>query len=188
MSTTQLFAELLVSGTGVVIWLAFLLAWGFQISFRELTSDASIFTLAPIVAIAYVFGIILDRMGYSIFRGSERRFRNRVVGSQESPHIKDKELYVLTNSKELGLQINYNRSRLRICRSWIINFILIAISSALWGYSSNPSTAFYLPVAIFLLGLATFFVWSRLVVDHYRNIQTSYNYLKTSTPQKSQEE
>ena len=51
MSTTQLFAELLVSGAGVVIWLAFLLAWQHQISFQDFISDASIFTLAPIVAI-----------------------------------------------------------------------------------------------------------------------------------------
>jgi D-alanyl-lipoteichoic acid acyltransferase DltB (MBOAT superfamily) len=186
MSTTQLFAELLVSGTGVVIWLAFLLAWAFRISFQDLTSDANIFTLAPIVAIAYVLGIVMDRLGYSIFRGSEHRLRNRIVDSKESPPIRDQEMYVVTNSNELGLQINYNRSRLRICRSWIINFILIAISSALWGYSFDPGTALYLPIASLLLSLATLFIWSRLVIDHYRNIQTSYNYLKTHRPPKHQ--
>jgi hypothetical protein len=178
MSTTQLFAELLVTGTGVVIWLAFLLAWGFRLSFQDITANATVFTLAPIVAVAYVLGIVMDRLGYSLFRGWERRLRGGIVDSKRTPPIEDRERYVLTNSEELGLQTTYNRSRLRICRSWVINFILIAVSSALWGYSLDPNTALYLPAASVSLGLVTLFVWARLVTDHYRNILASYDYLK----------
>jgi hypothetical protein len=67
VSTTQLFAELLVIGLGVVIWLLFLAATVFEFSWQDIASNTNLLTLAPIGGIAYVLGIVFDRIG-PVFR------------------------------------------------------------------------------------------------------------------------
>jgi hypothetical protein len=79
MNTTQLFAELLITGTGVVIWLGFLIASGLRLSIQDITSNMSVLTLAPVIGIAYVLGIIVDRIGYDLFSGLEARNRDQVI-------------------------------------------------------------------------------------------------------------
>jgi hypothetical protein len=67
MSTTQLFAELLIIGVGAVIWVALMIAgiegWQFdQLFLKEIISSF----WSVLAIIAYVFGIILDRIAYSV--------------------------------------------------------------------------------------------------------------------------
>ena len=180
MSTTQLFAELLVIGIGALIWIAILIAGVSQLSFQNISTNANIFTLAPIVGVAYVLGIIVDRISYGLFRKLEERTRNKIIEPNTSPSADDRERYILTNSEELSIQITYNRSRLRVCRSWIINFSLIAAASAIWGDASKLKTPILLPILSLSLAVITFLVWLKLSKDYYINIQASYEFLAES--------
>lgn len=177
MNTTALFVELLVIGLGVTIWLVLLIAAVFGYTFSNLASNVSIFALAPIFGIAYLLGIVVDRIAYELFRGLEKRIRNRIIpGSGASP-TSDRERFVLTNSEVLRDQIIYNRSRLRLCRSWIINFILIALSSAIWGYAVEQYNSFVLTLLGVTFALLTFWTWRKLSEDYYTNVKESYEYL-----------
>jgi hypothetical protein len=183
MSTTALFVELLVIGLGVTIWLALLIAAVFGYTFSNFASNVSIFALAPIFGIAYLLGIIIDRIAYELFSGLENRIRNRIiVVSGSSPTTQAQERFILTNSELLRDQIIYNRSRLRICRSWVINFILIAFSSAIWSYVTKLYNAFILSLLGVIFALVTFWVWRKLSEDYYYNIKASYEYLTNISP------
>lgn len=180
MATTRLFVELLVIGIGVAVWLSFLLATIFN-----LRLDLRWWGLegAPVFAffgIAYVLGILVDRAAYSLFQPLEKHHREKILGEDPEPPVEDRERFILVQSSALRDQILYNRSRLRICRAWMLNFFLICLFSEIWAlqiYSWALN-----PISLTALGLAalTAFTANTLVRDHYRNIRASYDFLLTS--------
>jgi len=72
MATTQLFVKLLITGTGVIIWVALLIAGivEHQFSLSDLKSISDGWYLLAVIA--YVFGILLDRIVYSLFKRKEK--------------------------------------------------------------------------------------------------------------------
>lgn len=178
MSTTDLYAELLITGTGAVIWLGFLVAAIVRPSLQDIVSNTSLLTLAPIIGIAYVLGIIVDRLGYSIFAGPEKRLLHRTFGKEPSSLFGDKTRFILAQSEELSRQMAYNRSRLRVCRSWSINFLLMAVTAGMWVYRANALSLLPLPLISLALALAALITWRNLAIDYYRNVQSSYAFLK----------
>ena len=182
MSTTDLYAELLITGTGTVIWLGFLAAAFVRPSLQDLVSNTNLLTLAPIIGVAYVLGIIVDRLGYSIFAGPEKRLRSRTFGEESSPLFSEKTHFILTHSDELSRQMAYNRSRLRVCRAWSLNFFLMGVTAGIWVYSANMVSLLPLPLISMGLGVAALITWRKLAIDYYRNVQSSYAFLKVEDP------
>ena len=132
MGTTQLFVELLIIGFGVFIWLVLLIAAVMRYSFYNAGINTNAFTLAPILAISYILGIVVDRIAYSVFLKGANRIRDEIIPSQNSKSADYMECFILNHSKILGEKIEYNRSRRRVARSWAINFFLIAFTTTLW--------------------------------------------------------
>jgi hypothetical protein len=178
MNTTQLFAEILVSGTGAVIAAGFLAAAVFRLPVTGLAAEAGTALLAPAIAVAYIFGIMIDRIGFGLFGRLEQRNRNAIVPADDLVSVEDKERFILLTSEALSLQLTYNRSRMRICRSWTINFLLIAIASGLWAMRVNLTPSLFLPALSLVLAVLSMFVWLKLSRDYYINVEKSYTYLK----------
>jgi hypothetical protein len=177
VATTQLFVELLIIGIGAAIWLGFLLAVILDLPLGSPLPDLSSTYLIGLSSVAYVVGIVVDRLAWSVFRSFEDRQRDRVFGPIQEPSVQDRERYVLENSSGLRPQVAYNRSRLRICRSWILNFVLTAICAGAWAIQQRASViAAIAAVAVALSGL-TAYTANRLARDHYLNIQSSYDFL-----------
>lgn len=44
----------------------------------------------------------------------------------------DLEKFIRSNSQDLGHKIDYNRNRLRICRAWVVHFLLITVTFFAW--------------------------------------------------------
>ncbi len=85
------------------------------------------------------------------------------------------------NSKHLKDQMMYNRTRLRLSRSWILNFFFIAI--ALLSYyltqdNGNCKVFIVLSALTFVLCFYAFFIWRTLARDYFKNIKSSYDLLK----------
>ena len=62
MNITAIFVELLIIGFGVLCWMTLIIAY-----FLELKINSSLFNInpifiAPLTAIAYIFGIVADRL------------------------------------------------------------------------------------------------------------------------------
>jgi len=180
MATTQIFAELLIIGLGVVIWMSLFVAAIIGYSINRSVLDISISALTPLLGLMYVFGIMLDRLVFSIFRSLREADSLDVFGNDIIPSIDDRERFLCEHSEALRFMIEYNQSRGRICRSWSINFVMIAIALSTWNVRLHQISLlpFSLLIAIILfLSFFALYIGRKLDKDHYFNVKYTYEYL-----------
>jgi hypothetical protein len=192
VSTTNLFVELLVIGVGAAGWLILftLAALGYDAAFVKglLSTPAAI---VPGVVAVYLLGIITDRIADSAlqFLRTERKRLLYFPSADEAFKVRD---YVLTKSPYFASQFEYNRSRQRICRGWIFNFIFLAIGLNTLLYvrpeafaraanlgSSNPwYVSFFVTPMLLLLALACWFAWEKLSDAELRRMRAQAKSLR----------
>jgi hypothetical protein len=187
MTTTQLFAELLVIGIGAACWLSLLLAAAFGYRFDAGIPKLDASSLVALGAVAYVLGIVVDRMAYALLKPVEKAQSGEIIERAHHPDAQEMERYILVSSDALGKQIQYNRSRLRICRAWVLNALLVLLAFVIWDVRVG-SLPFVLSLALVGIGLAVCVVmaWTvrALLRDHYKNLLGSYDFLKKNAPKK----
>lgn len=143
MKTTQLFADLFIIGTQVVIWLSLLVASIFE---RDLAflfnrlyegNTFKIFISTVIILACYVLGILFDeaweQLLYKVsgwFKKGKAQEQKKV--KQEIDEDWSKEAYVFARSASGTMQLNYMRGRYRIVRGSMFNMGLIILSSILY--------------------------------------------------------
>jgi uncharacterized membrane protein len=179
MTTTQLFAELLIIGIGSTIWFSLLLAAIFGYRFDTEIIKGNVLSVLLLVGLSYVLGIVTDRLTRDLFDSTDKENKEKQFKVLEVNNVDEIENYIQVNYERLGNQIQYNRSRLRICRSWIINFLLINIAFTLWNIRVKYFDL-YQWLALFALGIIlcilTTLVTKKLYIDYYNNLIKSYNY------------
>jgi len=184
MTTTQLFAELLVIGIGGVLWLALAVAAIFGYLFNKGVPHIEPLFLVALGGIAYHLGIVIDRFAYSMFSIFEKKNQASVLGKSGLPAARAIEKYILLNSDKLASQILYNRSRLRVCRAWILNFALITLAFIVWDLRVSAlslSQSFAIATLGIVLCLLTAWTTLTLSRDHYQNIMESYEFLMSGS-------
>jgi hypothetical protein len=129
VSTTNLFVELIVIGTGAVTWLSLLVLsiLGYQwIAEWDFKNILALPALIPVVGFMYVLGMVIDRIADRLFEGYTKRICNLCYTEQEPPFYVDRRI-VLSDNKPSAALLLYGRSRARICRGWALNSALIVI-------------------------------------------------------------
>jgi hypothetical protein len=185
VATTQLFVELLVIGVGAAVWLAFLLAVILRLPGGIPFPDLNAAHLVGLSSIAYVLGIVVDRLAWSAFRFAENRRRDRVFEPGQDPSVEDRERFVLENSSILRQHIVYNRSPLRICRSWILNFMLTGVCAGAWAVQQRAGTIAAIALSALAFSGLTAYTATLLARDYYLNVRHSYDFVaraKTMIP------
>lgn len=197
MKTTVLFVELVVIGSGTLIWLVLLTTTLCGIHLQDVLHKISLASLAPFLGVSYVLGIVFDRLAWSWFRKTEEKCRKtildqystseiddveddgiRVTSRALSPLGEDWERHISISSEALRSNILYNRHRLRISRSWGPNFLLIAVASALACYENQTTIACVVaPICLLLAGL-TYYTYRELCKDVYADMNKSVAFLK----------
>lgn len=139
MATTQLFVELLVIGFGALLWLALL---GAALLGCDLTSlvekSQSLWALPPLLSAAYVFGILIDRVADWIFESQDRRHLKKHFGTDRDGYYAARRILVV-HGPQLWAHLEYGRSRLRICRGWALNGVLLLASLDVFAYTCRPA-------------------------------------------------
>jgi len=182
MNTTDLFVELVIIGVGVITWIIFLLLAVFGCEGIDSLNDTMALAGAiPFLALIYVFGIVFDRLADTLFgRYWGHVLRNRFFESDLAYFEARQTIYL--HAEHSGRQLEYGRSRLRICRSSAINFVLIALTSFPFGWACVP-LAFvvkFVVVSVLFWGLsaiATWLVWYKLTVSEYKKVKEQAEYL-----------
>jgi hypothetical protein len=135
MKTTNLFVELVVVGTGATLFVALLFYtfFGDHLLFgRPLSSLAKpddLASIIPVLSFIYVLGIVTDKIAYRIFNGKEDYLRKKSFeefgddGYYQKRHI----LYTSANMTQAIEAFEYGRSKVRICRGWTVNSILLML-------------------------------------------------------------
>ncbi len=189
MNITAIFVELLIIGFGVLCWITLFLAYILGLKINSSFFQVSPIVVAPLTAIAYILGIVADRLIRDPFLFLvEKPARNKVINEykEKIENIKkmsaaineplapmELEKFVRTNSQDLGQKIDYNRNRLRICRAWVFHFFLITIGFAAWSNkvgAYSGSQQFWIITTGIILFVITLYTAIKLSIDHQRDI------------------
>ena len=182
MNTTNLFVELIVIRVGTAAWLFLLVLSVFGYGWVQADQLLSPFSAIPILAVVYVLGIITDRVADTVF---ERFWINDL----RDRYFADKGDYynarrlILTQSENLSDLLEYGRSRLRICRGWAVNAILILVSlnPFLWLRFEDShlglSISIFASLLLVLFAVAAWFSWYKLTSSEYRKVKEQAKFL-----------
>ena len=157
MSTTTLYAELIVVGSGAAIFVLLLCYSLFGdpswfVKLRDLSSIGNVVSLVPVLAVVYFLGIVMNSLGYELFKCLENWLRDKALPTKapadKAPPDKepsDQKYHVskyseirntlyTSDAKDLIEAFAFRRSKIRICRGWFVNCILIilALGISLW--------------------------------------------------------
>ncbi|MCB1057329.1 MAG: hypothetical protein KDD11_17655, partial [Acidobacteria bacterium] len=128
MTTTHLFAELLVIGFGSLVWLAVLGASLFGWDLSQVSKDISLWeVLLPVLSLVYVLGILTDRVADWLFDRLDLRYRARYFAGDTDRFYEARRLLVYYGDL-LWSHLEYGRSRMRICRGSALNALVFLIS------------------------------------------------------------
>jgi hypothetical protein len=130
MNTTNIFVELVVVGFHTLIWIG-LFALAF-LGFEHLDLE-KLFTInlaLPILALTYIFGILIDRASDLLLDEQDNHLRSQYDFSG-LPSFLEMRFYILSKSSDVYEQLEYARSRLRIARASIFNFALTTVAAVL---------------------------------------------------------
>ncbi|MEW5939967.1 MAG: hypothetical protein AB1750_09920 [Chloroflexota bacterium] len=195
MATTLIFAELLITGIQVSIWIFILVVNVFGTEWMA-TLDASKIkdwqTLLAIIglSIVYVLGIVFDRLADSLFLIWDRRIAKNKYPDIESFSILRFE--VGKDNPDLSAQFEYTRSRLRLSRSTALNFAIITVLLIIFGIIRLPDNSSinrvtfitFVGITGSLLTLFSVYAWHRLMTQHFNFLQKYSSHSKSSTTSK----
>lgn len=187
MSTTNLFVELVVIGVGAALWVVLLLLALSGLRAAEVLALVQLETAVPLLALVYVLGIVVDRLADVVFeRLWVSQLRQEHFASLGEYY--DARRTILTHSERLTELLEYGRSRLRICRGWCLNCVLIVPALNLWLLSGKGARPLGLDpglgalagtLAFLLLGAGTWFAWRNLARMEYRKVREQARYLQS---------
>jgi len=181
MTTTNVFAELLIIGIETLAWIALLIFCLFGYGWIDFSVFDNLAIAIPLAAAAYVLGIIMDRVSDTLLAGADHAIRRKMLGERAAQSFAQLRTYILARSSYLATDLDYLRSRLRIMRSSIVNFGLLAIFGAAFILSRLQialSTKYGAAVTAFLVGLVlaslSYYAWRASSITYYLRLQTAF--------------
>ncbi|MCG8328802.1 MAG: hypothetical protein MI974_14015 [Chitinophagales bacterium] len=183
MKTTSLFAELIVIGMGALINFVLVLICIFdlklEVIFSFFQTGNSLLMGVFIFVFAYLLGIVADRIADYMMQHLDNKIRSRffVDRSQQLAY----RLRLYQENIAVTNLIDYGRSRMRICRGWLLNMIVLLVLGNFW-LIINPqyqSIKLFLSLNILILisGGITYFAWRFLMIKEYSKIEAIYKVL-----------
>ena len=158
MNITTLYAELVVVGTGAAFFVLLLFYSLFgNVSWIDKLKSLNAIHLIPALSIIYLLGIIIANVSYKVFEKLEKRLRIQILKEFDAQYEEIRNLlYTSDNTKDLVEEFEFRRSKVRICRGWVINSILIIfalLSCLLIGKIPCPVAWFWIiTVGLVLIG------------------------------------
>ena len=179
MSTTAVFAELLVAGTGALVWA---LTFGLAFASKSWPSPAQLQLLkewqSPItavaIALAYVVGVVIDRVADSMLDPIDQWYRNRILG--EGYPVADTRLRIAQAGQHLTEYLGYIRTRMRVARSAAFNaaVLTIALATLLRFREDKGGLAISATLLIgTVVTLICIFAWLRISRTFYKRIRNA---------------
>jgi hypothetical protein len=162
MSTTAIFAELVVGGSLTLTWMVLFAATLFEDRFRHHLMGDKPYVLAFGITAAYTLGVVFDRVWELILERPawEAWLRKRSEAGASDFDRRRWEIYARDPATGAGL-LDYTRSRMRVARAALFNFFFIGLGGLAflgfrrqeWGAAVAVFVAFTLLSGASLLAL-----------------------------------
>ena len=179
MNTTNFFVELIVIGLGAAIAILFVIYPLFDKNmlqaFNQFYSSSGNGILALIaIPIVYLIGILVDRVADFCLKRNEKRIQETYF--EDNMAVRDARTLVFSNSERLSNLLDYNRSRLRICRGWFLNgfLLLIGVNVVIW-FKLEERTLLYsiiLSLGLILFTILNYKVWKSLTHKEFEKLKS----------------
>lgn len=172
-AATAMFIEVLVVGIGALAGLFGCIAA--IIGYADMQRVAPILSSSPVsgfaLAAAYALGIAVDRAADYLLTWPRRRLRVRYF-STSSAHNEARK--AILDTPHLVAMSDYARSRMRICRGWFLNCVLLVVAASLtiWRFpvSGRPSLFFVAIVGGSLCAVGFYLTWRSITATGYRKL------------------
>jgi 8-oxo-dGTP pyrophosphatase MutT (NUDIX family) len=185
VTTTAVFAEIIVVGLQVEAWIALLVLtiWGTDwVDLDALEPWAALVTIL-VVATAYVLGIVIDRVSdrtvMIVAKKVGRRLPNGTVSFQEQ------RLSVLDKSDGMAKFLDYQRSRQRVARGTVVNTTAATLTLVAFLWVRTDVSAWWLlaVVGTGVLALAgAMYTNERIYRAYTKNLEAAYRLTLKRTP------
>jgi hypothetical protein len=184
MSTTLLFAELLIAGFEVVVWFVILVFtvfgydWVFKVQ-TQIFSDWQILISVVALAFVYVLGILFDRFADMIFSKWDRAISKRIFGEEAAIVFAVKRFQISKENEYLHYQFEYTRSRQRIARASALNFAIttvlafVFVATRLQGSSYYATLLWFIAIVGIFLTVLAIITWYKLINSYCKLIKIS---------------
>lgn len=172
-AATAMFVEVLVVGIGFVAGLALLAAAaaGPETASKAAPVAGSTPAAGAFLAAAYALGILIDRAADKALTPVRRRLRQ---DSFPSDSMYAQARLTLATLPSLVVLADYARSRMRICRGWILNTALLTLAGdlALLRYDVEDRTLLLTLTTVLGLSLTAgfYFSWRTITVTGYQKL------------------
>lgn len=169
MSTTNLFVELLIVGIGAFFWILLIVIGVMNVSIESITLLFEMKYFIPLISIIYVLGIVIDRVADSVF---DKLWGNKIRDSifpDRNNYYRARSL-IFSSSESISDLLEYNRSRLRICRGWTLNSVMMISSLNLYAFRKvSPSDEIVLlsSVVLLLFSVGAWYAWRNILKKEY---------------------
>lgn len=177
MGTTNLVVELVVIGTGALFWVVFaiLTVFGYEwVTLDRLLALMEAPALIPTLSIIYILGVVTDRLADGLFHHWDHSIRGKFFPKPEDYHSARALLY--RKSQALTELFEYGRSRVRVCRGWAINSVLLTVMLNLFIWTRLPTESPNLRLSAFgstaliLVAVGSLSAWYGLVRNEYERV------------------
>ncbi|WP_136100679.1 hypothetical protein [Streptomyces sp. S816] len=173
IAATSMFVEVLVIGIGALAAITGFVsaAAGYSNMQKVAPLLASTPASGAALAFSYALGVAIDRAADYLLTSHRRRIRDRHFSSNAAYGLARR---AVAESPHITAMADYARSRMRVCRGWILNSLLLSLSSILL-VSRFPfqDRASLIAIVVTLGGLSTFgfyAAWMNITGTSYRKL------------------
>ena len=138
----------------------------------------------PFLALSYVLGIIVDRLAdYLHSISSRQHWKSAPFASMAEYHDANK--LIRYHSGQVWQHLEYTRSRMRICRGWSLNCLLLLIGANLWIWMQGNNLAWRFAASgvvsglLFLIFFGCLFSFWDLGGSYHKQVFETYQLLLT---------
>lgn len=183
MGTTELFVELIVIGIGAVIWIVLGTFSIFGYTWVPSEELFSVSTLIPFLSLVYIVGIVTDRIADVLFEAIWVPKLQKKYYSSSAISRDDRRL-IYSSNEYLANLIEYGRSRLRICRGWAFNGVLIMIAANFFiatqvsGRDLQNKLFIWVNLLVGFVAYFSWYSWYRLQDTQYRRLKDDAAFIR----------
>ncbi len=178
MNTTNFFVELIVIGLGgslalLIILYPFVDQTNIQAILTTIRDSGNGMLALAVIPLVYLFGILIDRIADHFLKRWEVKIKFTYFDSTDA--IRDARTLVFSKTDRLSNLLEYNRSRLRICRGWALNGLLLLIATNVAIFKAE--TLSWLPAVLYtivlsLFTLLNFLIWRSLTNKEFEKLKS----------------
>ncbi|MEU6536484.1 hypothetical protein [Streptomyces sp. NPDC047000] len=185
VAATAMFVEVLVIGVGALAGVFGCVAA--VAGYANMRRIATVLSSAPASAVglsaAYALGIIFDRAADHLLTSPRRRLRRRYFSTNSSY---DEARKAILEFPHLVAMSDYARSRMRICRGWLLDCLLLTFAASLliWRFPVQDRLSLFIAVIVLggLCATGFYLCWRSITETGYKKLAQQASHVAAGVP------